>query len=360
MAEEPRARAAAAQDERDLLEGCLEALRKLVPAEIRKLAWEPARTPQPDALLELELDGQGMRHVIEVKRHLRPAHVGPLVHFAKQLAATGDRLLVCADRVPDGVGRQLRQHEVAYLDLGGNAYLRGPNVYVLITGRHTALGRRGRRDLTGTEVRLLGVFLRDQDAGEAVQEELATRAGIALGAVGQGREKLLELRILELTGKRQWRVVDRAEGLRRFAEGWGTVVRHKLRPRAYRPLMLKGPDDLERRLKVAGPKLGCLLGGERAAGHLTAGLRTEHATLHVPPGTQRNAAKALKLVPDVDGPITLLERFGLGDECRFPDLPGVPLVHPLLVWAECLTVPDERVAQVARELRDQLLEGPRG
>jgi hypothetical protein len=232
-------------------------------------------------------------------------------------------------------------------------------VYVLITGRHPALGPRGRRDLTGTEVRLLGVFLRDPEAGEAVQEELAARAGIALGAVGRGREKLLELRLLELTGKRQWRVIDRAEGLRRFAEGWGAVVRHKLRPRAYRPLMLMERDNLEQRLEAANPKLGCLLGGERAAGHLTGSLRTEHATLHILQGTQGAAAQALKLVPDVDGPITLLERFGEGDEYRFLDLPGVPLVHPLLVWAECLTVPDERVARVARLLHDQLLEARR-
>jgi Transcriptional regulator, AbiEi antitoxin, Type IV TA system len=102
------------------------------------------------------------------------------------------------------------------------------------------------------------------------------------------------------------------------------------------------------------------MGGERAAGHLTGGLRTEHATLHIPAGTQLAIAKALKLAPDADGPMTLLERFGKGDEYRFPDLPGVPLMHPILVWAECLMVPDERVTQVARQLHDQLLQDARG
>lgn len=357
MTKEPKTRPGPAEATGDLLEGCLAALQKVAPGVLRVRSLEPEGTPRTDAILELELEGHPLRFVVETKHHLRTVHVGPLVHLARQL---GEPLLVCAARIPESIGRELREHQVAYLDLGGNAYLRGPGVYFLITGRRPLATQRGLRNLTGTEARLLWIFLRDADAGEAVQEDLARRADIALGAVGPGRQKLVDLRILEPVGKRQWRVVDRAAGLRRFGEGWGAVIRHKLKPRTYRALLLDEPDELERRLEQGNPELGCLLGGERAAGHLTGDLRTEHATLHVLPNTQRATARALQLVPDAEGPLTLLERFGAGDEVRFPDLPGVPLVHPLLAWAECLTVPDERVAQVARELHEQLLEDPRG
>ena len=348
-AERPRA-------ERALVRDCLEALREIVPVQGREREV-PHRGPgpRPDTYLDLRLGGHEVGYVVEVKRGIRGPHVGPLAHHARQLKERDERLLVCADRIPNELGEQLREQGVAYLDLGGNAYLRAPGLYILIAGRPPAEVQRGRQDLTGTEVRLLGVFLRDPDAGEAVQTELAKRAGIALGAVGRGREKLVQLGILDRTGKRRWLVRDRAGGLRRFAEGWAAVVRHKLRPRNYRMVPGDRRGDLEDRLTAAAPELGCLLGGERAAGHLTRFLRTDHATLHVPPGRQQEVARALMLVPDKEGPVTLLERYGRGDEYRLPELPGILLAHPLLVWAECLTVPDERVAQTAGLLYDERL-----
>lgn len=341
--------------DRDLLDACLEALQRLAPTQ----GGGPViahRRPGPDLHMDLQLDGHDVAYAVEVKRALRPAHVGPLAHYARQLEERGERLMVCADRIPDKLGEELRTRDVAYIDLGGNMYLRAPGVYVMVTGRPPVEARRGRQNLTGTDVRLLGVFLRDPDAGEAVQTELAERAGVALGAVGRGREKLVRLGLLDRTAARRWAVNDRAKGLRRFAEGWAAVVRHKLRPRGYRMLETPGRGALEDRLGRAGPELGCLVGGELAAEHLTRFLYTDHATLHVPADRQKEVTRALMLVPDEEGPITLLERYGRGDEYRLPELPGTPLAHPLLVWAECLTIADERVAQTAGRLYRELVE----
>lgn len=107
---------------------------------------------------------------------------------------------------------------------------------------------------------------------------------------------------------------------------------------------LEGPGDLEQRLAATDPELGCLMRGERVAGHLTRFLHAEHATLLVTPGLQREVLKELMLVPDEQGPLTILERRGDGDEYRLDDL-NIPMAHPLLVWAECSTVLDERVGQ---------------
>ena len=342
--------------DRELVEGCLAALQELFPVEARKLATIKPGLAGMDERLELRLDGRKLRYFVEAKRVLRREQVGLLVHRAQELEEQDEQLLVCGTHIPDKTGEQLREHGVAYLDLGGNAHLRAPGLLVLATGRAKVVhNQRGRPNLTGTEARLLGVFLRDADAGDVVQQELATRAGIALGAVGRGREKLVQLGILDRTAKRTWRVRDRGEGLRRFAEGWASVIRHKLRPRGYRVLELKGKGDLEERLAKKVPKLDCLLGGELAAGLLTQFLETDHATLHVPPGRMATTAKALALVPDDQGVVTLLERYGRGDDYELRR-ERVPLAHPLLVWAECMTVPDERVAQAARRLREQLLE----
>ncbi len=340
--------------ERELIEACVGALQELLPVQWKLVAAKRAHADQRPSM-ELRLDGQRVRYFLEARPGLRGEQLGPLVHAAREIEESGGHLLVCGGHVAEKLGRKLREHGVAYMDLAGNAFLRAPGLYVLATGRARRRPVRRRPNLTGTEVRLLGVFLRDLDAGQVVQQELATRAGIALGAVGRGREKLEVLGILERTGKRQWHVRDRAEGLRAFAEGWGAVVRHKLRPRLYRMLDLKGAGNLEQRLKKARRQVDCLLGGERAAGLVTRVLRTDYATLHVPRGHMAAAAKALGLVPDDDGKVTLLERYGQGDEYEMKGVP--PLVHPLLIWAECMTVTDERVAQAAKHLHDLLLAG---
>lgn len=337
--------------ERPLVDRCLKALQELVPIET--WTWrQHARQDgtRADARVELVLDGRRLELAVDARTGLRATHVGPLAHRARAIAAKGTPFLVCADRVPAALGEQLRQAGVAYVDQGGNAFLHTPGVYVLVTGR-PAITTKQRGGLTGTDVRLLGVFLRDPDAGEAVQAELAARAGMALGAVGRARERLTELCLLTRLAKRRWRIADRAAALQRFAEGWGTVVRHKLRPVRYRYV---GREPLERVLRTKGKDTECLLGGERAAALLTQALRTDHATLHAPRQDREDAACELKLALDAGGPITLLDRYGEGDAFHPPRKP--PLVDPLLIWAECLTVPDERVAEAARQLYERYLE----
>lgn len=343
----------------ELVRACIEALKALVPIDLGKPAKQRARRDLlNDQELELVLDGQRGRFAVETLATLRLPQVAPLAHHARQLAKRGEHLLVCAPRIPDPIGQELRANGIAYMDLGGNAWLHARGLYVLCTGRPPVARRIGRQNLRGTDVRLLGVFLAKAQAGEARQTELAQQAGIALGAVGAARDRLTELGILEQLDTRHWHVRDRKEGLRRFAEGWTTVVRHKLGPRTYRRLGGKGPDDLERRLKKLGPELECLLGGELAAARLTGHLTTERATLHVPRDHRAELVEALTLVPDEHGPVTLLDRYGLVDAHPLPAPRGAALAHPLLAWAECLAVPDERVAQTAELLYTKLLHGP--
>ena len=339
---------------RALLDDCVGVLRRVVGVEVGQ---EPAVDPAADLALRVRRDGVEVEYAAKVQRHLRDAHVGPLAHRARGLEQRGQRLLVLADRIPDRLGAVLRRHGIAYLDRGGNAHLDAPGLYVLIEGRRPAPRGRTVRALRGTDVRLLGLFLADPTAGTAVQTDLAERAGIALGAVGDARTRLERLGLLERAGKRDWRVLDRAEALRRFGEGWATLVRHKLDPRTYRMLRLAGRGSIERRIQEARPQLACLLGGERAAAHLTRHLETDHVTLHVPPGRRKEAMEALGLVPDAGGTCILMDRYGAWDEQPARDPGDVPLAHPLLVWAECLTVPDERVAQAAALLFDDLQEG---
>jgi hypothetical protein len=345
------------QTERELVERCLAALERTVPLDKWKCTLlARIAGPMIDARVELWLDGQRHDFVAEVRRGIRAAHVGPLAHRGHGLAQAGENFIVCADRIPDVRGQELREAGVGYLDFGGNAFLRGPGLCVLVAGRPPVV-EKAQGALKGTVVRLLGVFLRDPDAGEIIQKELAARAGIALGAVGRARERLEQVHVLTRVDNKRWRVTDREAGLRHFADGWAAVVRPKLHPTQYRRLGAeRRGQEIERVLKKQRGDLGCLVGGERAAAMLTQGLRTAHATLHVRQAGRQVLARTLKLASDPVGTITLLDRYGEGDDFGLPRKLTPALAHPLLVWAECLTVPDERVAQVAAQLHERYLE----
>lgn len=344
--------------QRELVEACLEALKQAAPAKVRA-QWRPPAGGPPGAVaaVEVGLAGEPVRYAIEVRKTLAGPLVGPLVNLARQWKEAGTPMLLCTDRVTDKLGEELREEGVAYLDRGGNAHLPGPLLNILILGRQPAKIHRRRQNVKGTEARLLGVFLREPAAGEATQKELAGQAGIALGAVGAAREKLVDLGILDRRGERQWRLRDRELGLQRFAEGWAAVIRHKLEPKTFRMLRPEGRGTLLEQLAAMDPEHGCLLGGELAAAGLTRFLDTEHATLHVPAGKRAAVATDLLLVPDANGNMTMLDRYGTGDQFEPRPRGGAAWIHPLWIWAECLTVPDDRVAQVARMVHDQYLAG---
>lgn len=305
-----------------------------------------------DAKLTVWIAGHRHEFAVETKKRLDAPHVGPIAHRARLLANRDIRTVVCAARIPGARGHELREAGIGYIDFGGNAYLVGSGLHIFIDGRPPVV-EEARGGLRGTEARLLGVFLRDHDAGEIIQQELANRAGIALGAVGRARKRLEELHILTRMGRRRWRVTDEEKGLRLFADGWGALIRPKLNPVRYRATHGKdgpGVDDIWRVLKPADGRVHCLAGGEWAAAVLTDDLVTKHATCHVAPEHRQNVVREFRFVRDPNGPITILDRYGTGDGFAFRWDDGRELAHPLIVWAECLTVVDERVESVAEKV----------
>ena len=342
------------QADQDLIERCVHALEGLVPVTSWGCEYNAQMAEaRVDAVLTIWIDGQQHEFAVEAKRRLAGPNVGPIIQRARVLANEGIQTLICADRIPPARGLELRQAGVGYIDLGGNAHLVGHGLHVLIDGRPPT-AEKARGGLRGTEARLLGVFLRDQDAGDAIQQDLAGRAGIALGAVGRARKRLEELHVLTRMGNKRWRVTDHEKGVKLFADGWGALIRPKLNPVQYRATHGRdGPDtaDLWRVLKPKDGRVHCLVGGEWAAAALTDDLVTKHATLHITPQERKNVVRELGLVRDPEGPITILDRYGKGDGFEFQWDDGRELAHPLVVWAECLTVVDERVASVAEKVR---------
>jgi Transcriptional regulator, AbiEi antitoxin, Type IV TA system len=62
----------------------------------------------------------------------------------------------------------------------------------------------------------------------------------------------------------------------------------------------------------------------------------------------------LRLLPDAQGPITLLRSFGTLPYWK--EIAGKTLVHPWLIYAELMHLPDPRAHEAAEELRFRIVE----
>jgi hypothetical protein len=100
-----------------------------------------------------------------------------------------------------------------------------------------------------------------------------------------------------------------------------------------------------------------LLGGEAAAAVVTDAIRPATAVLHVAPGDQQAAMKALQLVPRPDGAITLVHTFGTTNQWTVPLRANIPLADPLLIHAELLRAGGDRDKAVADEIYAKHIAG---
>lgn len=356
---QPILKTAATTTAPQLVEQCLQALE--ATGALQGWRWRqgsPGQGRVVDGHLELRIAGIRIRFAVIVRPSVHEAHLGPLTHLRQLVDAGTGSLLLCTRRIAQQSGARLRELGIGYLDTTGTASLHAPGVVVEVTGRAPTKRQPLRARLTGTDLRLLHVLLREGGTAGRNQRQLAEAAGIALGAVGKGLRAFESRGLLRRRGATFLEIQEPAVAQAQFAEGWATVLRDKLEPRGYRALASQWIEQLPGRLATLGDR--CLLGGELAAALLTGTLRTQHATLHIAPGSHRALAAELGLIDDADGPITLLERFGSGDGVQAP---GHRLlqVHPLLVHAELVAIGDERLTPTVDALwRKWMSEGGSG
>ena len=84
-----------------------------------------------DAFVRIGRGRQTRVYAAEVKKGLRPATLGAVLH---QIEQTGKPPLLITDYVTPPLAEKLKARNIAFLDAAGNAYLDQPNLYIWIKG----------------------------------------------------------------------------------------------------------------------------------------------------------------------------------------------------------------------------------
>jgi hypothetical protein len=293
-----------------------------------------------DVTLGLRVGDRQLRYVAEVKRGLRPATLGVVVH---QHQARAGRALLVADHVTPPLAEVLRARGIEFIDAAGNAFLHQPPLLVFVKGQRPAEAaptlERGRA-FQATGLQVLFALLARPELVARPYREIAVAAGVAHGTVGWVMAELPGLGYVARVGGRR-RLLNGERLLDRWTEAYARTLRPRL-------LLGRFHGDIRvLRARTAQWPEGLLIGGELAAARLTRHLR---------PGTATFYARAidpkviLKLVfrADADGNVDFRRRFW--------DLPGAEgqLTPTLLVYADLLAIGDARCLETAQRLRGQL------
>ncbi|OHC66475.1 MAG: hypothetical protein A2040_07110 [Rhodocyclales bacterium GWA2_65_19] len=307
-----------------------------------------------DARIEVEANGQRYPYLAEIKRVDRFAILGDI---KRQCAQYGDQLLLVAPRVTAEAAEKCRELDLQFIDTMGNAYLRGPGLFVLVKGQRPIAGEdlhlaapEGKRAGTATNLRVFFALLCKPQLLNAPYRDINRAAGVALGTVGwvffdlNGRGYITGGK-----GKGDRVLLQRQKLVQEWVTNYPIKLRPKLNPRRFRAPKA----DWWKEVDIT--KYGAQWGAEVAAEKLTAYLRPHALTIYLhKEQAQKNLTRLVaghKLRADPQGDIEILDAFwDFEDEKPIPET-----VPPLLAYADLIATLDPRNLEAAKLIHDRYL-----
>jgi hypothetical protein len=336
----------------------LEALKRTTGMTGHVIEREPRISPgfRADARVEVEGNGQLYRYTAEVKRVDRFVTLGDIRNqYGHVDPLLGDQLLLVAPRITTEIAEKCRELDLQFIDTLGNAYLRGPGLFILVKGQRPIEGedfwlgeKEGKRAGTATNLRVFFALLCKPELLNAPYRDITQAAGVALGTVGWAFHDLnARGYITGGKGKRDRVLLERKKLVQEWVTNYPIKLRRKLNPRRFRA----PTTDWWKRVNIA--KYSAQWGAEVAAEKLTAYLRPQELTIYLH-NEQGNLAKLVaehKLRADLKGDIEILDAFwDFKDEQLMPET-----VPPLLAYADLIATLDPRNLEAAKIIYERHL-----
>jgi len=326
-----------------LLEAAMRTLRGYgVLADVENREVPLGRT-HADALIRIGYGGHETLYAVEVKRGLRPATLGAVIH---QIERFGEQGLLVADHVTPPMADALRARKIPFVDAAGNAYLERPPLLIWVRGHRpaalAAAERRGGRAFQASGLQVLFALICHPEWVDLPYREIAQRAGVAHGTVGWVMAELPQIGfVTTMRGKRH--LLHRERLLQQWAEFYPRTLRPRLALGRYRT------DTLDWWKTIDPVKYGAVLGGEPAGGRMTQYLRPGGATFYTEK-IDPHLIVDLRLRKDERGDVEILRRFWTF-ESDDPALAPAPLVY-----ADLMATGDARCIETARMVYDRIFE----
>jgi hypothetical protein len=341
------------ESEAMLLSNALESLWEKTDIQGTVVQIQPkvAADYRADASVDLVFDGKTYHYAVECKTNVdRKAQVDQLDLRLRQI---GSPLMLVTEYMSKELAAHCRIVGLQFIDTHGNAYLRAPGLFVFTTGEKNERRRQSSKAPKGltnqAALRVIFALLSKPELVNATFKEIATLSGVALGTAYNVLEDL-ERRGYLITGSKHARKLLEPDRLvDEWVANFPTTLRTKLNGRRFssvEPHWWEHADIAD---------FGAVWGSEVAAAKMFKHLKPSTQTLYVDPNGMHKAitmlAKHIRLRPDPDGSIEILEKFWS------PVIESEPgLAPPLLVYSDLLALFDPRAKETANMIKENFIE----
>ncbi len=345
--------------ERNILETAIGAIHRETGLRLDVVANEVRKDDKRITNTIVQIHDNGARLTAEIKKWAPQVNVGAIINQIKYLAEPGQGLLV-ADYINRNMGERLKEADVQFIDTAGNAYINQRPIYICIIGNkpQKAIVAKGslktNRAFQPTGMKVVFVFLMEEELVNAPYRVIADQAAVALGAVGGVIHDLIAHGfLLEGINKNQRKLAE----FDRLLDQWVEAYPYKLK-RKYE--IGRFTSDNPDWWKTIHPeKYDAQWGGEIAVAKYINYLSPQHGLVYIDKTKMADFLQTTRLKkaePDErqDIQIDLVEPFwktANNDE----KIKHAGLVHPIIAYADLIESGDTRNLDAANRLRENFL-----
>jgi hypothetical protein len=249
----------------------------------------------------------------------------------------------------------LKEMNIPFLDVAGNAYLKTPNTFVFITGRNRPkelTNQKQNRAFRAAGLKVIFTLVTLKNQLKAPTREIAYNAGVANGTVGNVLKDLEQLGFLYRNKTKGIVLENRDKLIDNWAEAYPRELRPQLKAQRFQILH---PDWWKAFTYDRWQKNQMWLGGEPAAALLTKYLYPEKITVYGRPDFKKLAQVVQQPVRDEHGNFELLEPFWNFETEMLDEVHRV--CPPLLVYADLVATGEARHLDAANIIREKYLHG---
>lgn len=294
-----------------------------------------------DAKMKLHLPDKTLEFFAAIKKEVR-THQLPKIY---ELAETNKPFLLIGGQIFPNIKENLKDKGINWIDGAGNMYIRANNHFLFVDRNETYHVKAERdRAFTKTGLKVVFLFLLNEDWLQKTYREIAEAADVALGTIGYVINGLKKRDYLVKKDENNYQLVRKDE----LIDEWIGAYEKELKPKLHKGNFTFIDKDEATNWKRVKLDNQTVWGSEAGADILTEMLRPQILTLHTT-HDKGHIMKKFRLNPDPDGNVQVYEPFWNIKE-------GKETAPPLAIYADLILTGDERNFNIAEKVYDEFIQ----
>ena len=309
-----------------------------------RVTWNELQKGDFDGTITLNTNGNRIVFNVETKKELRNHQLNVILNRAQINRPT----IIVANKIFPTIKEYLRDHNIAYLEVNGNVYIKHKDILIWIDGNKPIpdIKDKTNRVFTKTGLKIVFHFLLNEDMINYPQRQIANITEVGLGNINNVLKGLKELNFIVRVNKNEYKLTNKKKLLEKWMEAYDEKLKPNLEIGTFR--FLKENDFTNwRNVKLRNMKTWW--GGEPAGDYLTNHLRPGVLTLYTTE-TRKELIKNYRLVPDEDGNVKVFKKFWTIDDVNDN------IVPPLLIYTDLINKHDKRCNETAEIIYNEFIK----